>query len=393
MRTKFSPKWVSLFKGFGVLCLAVIGALGIWTKLILCDRPASVTQVNGTVLYSPSGSSQWITARPGQELQRGDQLLTDSQDSGVVVIFSDQNIAFRLEADSLITMTARWNRLTGSGSGGLFLSQGILKAETQPGSPEKYARFRIDTPLAQANVQGTRLIVQVLRSEQTTRISSLEGEVRVRARPDHAMLYQADTHPLPARESVITDNETLIVYAEPPSLEALVAHHQQGRVIDRQTGLGIEGVIIQVVGDPAIFAETDTDGYFNIPGSTTNSELMMVGTTGEASGELELITQVGQAKGRVVDFFEFQGVADVKVTPLRFPSLATSTDSDGAFTIQELPVGSHTLIVSTDGYISAVAEVTILQGTQISIGNVQLVPLNGVFHYLPIIMKNYQQYP
>lgn len=393
MSMQTATKWHSAIKYFALIGLLAIGAVLIWTQLVARGRPATITQVYGTVLVSPANDPEWITARPGQQLNPGDQLFTESQDSGATVVFNDQHIAFRLEADSLATMRAHWNAITQSGSGGLFVSQGTLKAETQDGAPTKQTRFQIDTPVARANVQGTRLIVQVLKGEQTTRISALEGQVSVRARPEHAVLYRSGSSQPEGQEAVISKNETLIVYAESPPIESLPASQHLGRVRDRDTGNGVGGVVVQVAGDPGRHAVSDEAGYFEIPGPTFNEELSMIGATDTVSGDPYLVAQVGQVKGKVENIFDGKSLSGAEIVPLRYPSLAAKSAPDGTFTIEELPAGNHTLLVKMDGYVSAVTEVSVDQAVHVSVGSIPLVPLNGIFNYLPITMKNFTQYP
>ncbi|GMQ78474.1 MAG: hypothetical protein BMS9Abin02_0988 [Anaerolineae bacterium] len=376
---------------FSVIIIALLWA--VWTAIVVRDRPATIADVSGSVFFSPANSSQWETARIGQVLYRGDQLLTNSPDGGVLVIFNDGNIAFRLEDDSLVTLNARWNHVLQRGSGGLFLSQGTLRAETQGGVSENYTRMRIDTPTAWADIQGTRLIVQVLNEQLATLVSSLSGEVHIKAKPDQAVLYMDDANPVKSKDFTISDNETMIVYVDSGSQPSLSLSNHQGRVKDRITGKGVGNVLVNVVGDPALFAETNKDGYFEISSSAANGELIIAGATSQVSGDLELITQVGQVRGQVLDFFNYKGVKDIKVFPLGNPALTTSTGSDGNFVIQELPVGAHTLILSGGGYLPTIAEVTISQGVHHALGQIRLVPLDSELNFLPIIINDFRQYP
>ena len=190
--------------------IMIVAVWVIWTGIVVRDRPATITSVTGSVLLSAANSSQWETARIGQKLNRGDQLLTNSLNGDVLAAFDDGNIAFRLERDSLVTLNARWNHVLQRGSGGLVLSQGTLRAETQEGAPENHTRMSIDTPTARADIYGTRLIVQVLNEQLATRVSSLSGEVHVRAKPDQAVIYKDDANPVKSKVYVISDNDTLI---------------------------------------------------------------------------------------------------------------------------------------------------------------------------------------
>lgn len=397
MRKPFPLKPVVILRVAVIAALSALVIWGVWTHIITRDRPATITAVFGTVLYSPAGDPQWVTARRGLPLHRGDQLLTQPPDGAVTVQFDDGNIGFRLEADTLVTLTARWNSLLPAGIGGLYLSHGALMAETRPDVQTSQTRFCIDTEAAQVTLESTRLIVQVLKEEPTIRISLLKGEVRVRAKPAQAALYRTDAQRLPERETVVTANETLIVYVEPQALAAPAFDSNLGRVVDPQTRGGVEGMVVQVIGDPGLFAVTDEDGYFDIQGAAFNSELMVVGTTEEMAGELELRPSVGLVSGRVVDAATHQGVGLAQIIPVGHPSLATETGTDGSFTIQELPAGTHSLTVVAEGYVSPIAEATITTRVLVSLPDIRVVPMDEdelePMAWLPIVFRQYGQYP
>jgi hypothetical protein len=157
----------------------------------------------------------------------------------------------------------------------------------------------------------------------------------------------------------------------------------------------VEGVVVQVIGDPELFAVTGEDGYFDIQDAAFNSELMVVGATEEVTGELELRPHVGLVSGRVVDAVTHQGVAQARIISVGHSSLATETGPDGSFTIQELSAGTHSLSVVAEEYVSIVAEVTIDTQALVSIPDIPVVPLDDLvpWSWLPIVVRDYLQYP
>lgn len=377
-----------------LLCVGVI-ALGVWKvgiPTIVRGRPATITVISGTVLYSSAGDSHWSTVDVGMSLQRGDQLLTQSPDGEATVQFNDGNIGFILKPDTLITLTAGWNVLLQAGSGGVDLDHGRLVVGTLHDAPTAETRFHINTQTAQVSVEGTWLVVQTLKGEPTTLVTSLEGDVRVRATAAEAALYRPDAQRLPERETLVKDGETLIVYVESP---AAPVSSNLGRVVDPLTGNGYGGVVVQVIGRPELFEVTGEDGYFGIQGAALNSELVLIGATETGSGELELRPDVGQVAGRVVDAITGEGIAQAKITPVGRPELATETGSDGSFTIQELPLGTHSLAISADGHIGVIAEATVGAEVLVVIPDIPMVPQNELvpWAYLPLIVRDWGQYP
>jgi hypothetical protein len=148
MRKSFPSILVVTLKVAVIIALSALVIWGVWAHIITRSRPATVTGVVGTVLYSPAGDPQWVIARPGLRLHRGDQLLTQPPDGAVTVQFDDGNVGFRLEADTLATLTARWNALLQAGSGGVYLSHGSLAAGTRNDAPTAQTRFCLRPPLA-----------------------------------------------------------------------------------------------------------------------------------------------------------------------------------------------------------------------------------------------------
>lgn len=381
---------ISVFRGVVIVALGALVVWGVWTQLVTSGRPATVMAVTGVVLYSPAGNLQWMTARPGTSLNQGDQLMTQP-DSAVTVQFNDGAIGFRLEAETLATLTARWNALLQAGSGGVYLSHGTLMAETREDIPTSQTRFCIDTEVAQVSLESTRTIVQALKDDPTIRVSSLRGDVRVRAKPAQAALYRADVQRLVGRETVVTTNETVIVHVEPPAVATPAPNSTLGRVVDAQTGSGVKGAVVQVVGDPALFALTDKDGYFEIQGAPFNSELILAGTTEEMAGKLELRPHVGRVSGRVVDVTTDQGIAGVWIAPVGQPALATETAPDGAFTIHELPSGVNSLTIVAEGYVTQVAEATVTTQVQVSLSDIPIVSVDALtpWAWLPAVFRQY----
>jgi hypothetical protein len=379
-----------------LICSLIV--LTLWATsayLIAQSRTATIIDVFGTVLYHNKGSSDWVTASPGMQIRAGDQLFTQAPEGVVRVVSDDGNIGFQLEPDTLVTFTARWNVILKAGSGGLYLDHGTLVAETRHDLPDSKTRFVIQTEAAKATIVGSRLVVQALRGMPATRISGLEGEIRVEATSDQVGIVRTDLNPVLEKEVVLNTAETVIVYIKQSESASGEFDHNRGRVLDSQTHKGVEGVVVQVAGAPELFAVTDDDGYFVIPGDGIDSDLVIAGTTGEVRGDLELQPFVSRLTERVVDGTTGEGIAKAVITPLEYPHLVAVTGSTGAFTIEGLPVGTHTLSVFADGYLSQLVEATISRDGRISIDPIHIFKI-GVYddlNFLPLIMKNFIQYP
>lgn len=380
----------------GAITIAVVVAFAAWsagTRLLAQSRPATIVEVSGTVLYSPAGDPQWVTARRGMTLQRGDQLLTVPPAGSAVLHLDDGSVGVSLDPDTLVTLTASWNPLRQEGKGGVHLSHGTLVAITQKDLPKALTRFCIDTEAAEVTIESTFLTVQVLKDEPTTRVSSLEGKVRVRAKPALAALYRPDAQRLPKREAVVRDNETLLVYVQSEPTPTTTLGGNLGRVVDASTGKGQPGVVVHVVGWPELFAVTDADGYFTIHNVPGRSELVVVGATDEVEGELELRPDVGRLTGQVIDASSGEGVPEAQIIPIGYPELGARTGLDGHFVLDEVPVGTHSLTVDAPERIGSVAEATINTEALVALQPIVLQPQEDMYLHLPIILVEYPQYP
>lgn len=393
MKTRRS-KLVALL---GAIALIAIIALGVWavaTNLVMQARPATIVELAGTVLYCPAQDSKWVTARAGMPLRRGDQLLTLPPNGLAVVQLDDGSVSFSLDPDTLLTLTASWNPLREVGQGGVHLGHGSLMAVTRPGLPKALTRFAIDTQAAHVMVESTQLQVQALGHEPTTRVSSLKGRVAVRAKLPGAALYWPDTQRLTARNVVLDSSQTILVYVEPEPTATAALGGNLGRVVDATSGQGQPGVVVQVLGNPALFDLTDADGYFAIADAPVQSELLAVGVTGEVRRALELRTGVARVTGRLVDASSGEAVAQAKVTPIGLPGLAVQTGPDGTFVLDELPAGMHSLTIVAPQYLGTAAEVTIDAEPHIVLPEVVIWPADlEPRAWMPLIFKDYYQYP
>ena len=145
--SKSRSKFIILMALLFILCVFIIW--GAWELLIIQDRPATIVETTGTVLYSAVGESQWTTAKLGMKLHKGDQLLTQPPEGTVIAVVDDGNFGFRMSPDTLVTYTARWNLLLAAGKDGIYLDQGEVIAETRDDvSPDK-TRFSVETDTAQ----------------------------------------------------------------------------------------------------------------------------------------------------------------------------------------------------------------------------------------------------
>jgi hypothetical protein len=393
MKTRIS-KPVALL---GAIALVAIIAFGVWAvaaNLKMQARPATIVQVAGTVLYCPAQDSEWITARAGMPLQRGDQLLTLPPNGLAVVQLDDGSVSFSLDPDTLLTLTARWNPLREVAQGGVYLNHGSLMAVTRPGLPKALTHFAVDTQAAEVMIESTQLQVQALSHEPTTRVSSLKGRVSVRAKLPGAALYWSDTQKLTARNVVLDSSQTILVYVEPEPTATAMLGGNLGRVVDAASGEGRSGVVVQVLGNPALFDITDADGYFAIADAPARSEFLAVGVTDEAQHALELRAGVAHVTGRLVDASSGEAVAQAQVMPMGLDGLAVQTGPDGSFVLDELPAGTHSLTIVAPQYVGTAAEVTIDTEPHIVLPEIVLWPADLEPRvWMPLILKDYYQYP
>ena len=374
-----------------VVSMFILCALSIWSAwelLITRERTATIVQTTGTVLYSAAGETQWTTAKLWMKLHIGDQLLAQLPDGTVTAVVDDGNFGFRMAPDTLVTYTARWNRLLEAGKDGVYLNQGVVIAETQHvASPDK-TRFSVETEAAQIVLEGSRTIVQKLKNEPTTRVSALEGEILVQPKSRDAKLLTSSNEILTEDEFLLNTEETVIIYTQSSEPEQEFAGNL-GHVVDKKTGEGVSGVLVQVVGKPDLFSISNQEGYFDIPGKSLYDELIIAGTTGNSTNELVLQPFTSQINQQILDATTLKGVSRAKVIPINYPKLAVETNSEGIFSLKGLPVGHHSLAVIADGYISPVAEATVTPHGQVSISLIQLIPANSIDAFLPMVMYKY----
>jgi hypothetical protein len=392
MKDRLSKPMVLL----GTLVVVAIVALVAWavaTRVVMQGRPATLVDVTGTVLYCPAEESEWVTAQAGITLERGDQLLT-LPDGRAFVQLDDGSVGFSLDPDSLVTLTARWNPLREVGQGGVHLNHGSLMAATQQGLPQALTRFAIDTEAAEVTIESTQLIVQALRHEPTTRVSSLHGRVSVRAKLPAADLYWPDAERLGARNVVLDGEQTVLVYVRPEPTATPLLGGNLGRVVDAASGQGRAGAVVHVLGDPALFALTDDDGYFAIADAPPRSELLIAGATDKVAGGLELRTEVARVTGRLVDGGSGEPVGEAQVTLIGQPQLTVQTGPDGTFVLDEVPIGTHSLSVAGPQYFGAAAEVTIDSEVHVILPDISIWPADvEPAVWIPLSCKNYFQYP
>jgi len=374
-----------------VVSMFILCALTIWSAwelLITRERTATIVETTGIVLYSAAGETQWTTAKLGMKLHKGDQLLTQPPEGTVIAVVDDGNFGFRMSPDTLVTYTARWNRLLEAGKDGVFLHQGLVIAETRHNVPPDKTRFSVETDSAHVILEGSRTIVQKLYTEPTTRVSALEGEILVQPKSSNAKLIMSSAEVFSDDEVLLNAEETVIVYFQSTEPEQEFASNL-GQVLDATDGEGVPSVLVQVVGKPDLFAVTNQDGYFDIPGKSVYDELIIAGTTENATTELILQPFTSQINQQILDATTLKGVSRAKVIPINYPELAVETDSEGIFSLKGLPVGSHSLAVIADGYISPVAEATVTPQGQVSISPISLIPADSIDAFLPMVMYKY----
>jgi hypothetical protein len=276
----------------------------------------------------------------------------------------------------------------------VYVDHGTLLAETRHELQDSATRFAVETSAARATIVGSRLMVQALRGIPTTRVSALEGEIRVEATSDQASILMDDLNPSLEKEVVLTSAETVIVYLKQPETTSEEFDRNLGRVIDQTTQEGVQGVVVQVVGAPELYAITDEEGYFAIPRDRIYGDLVIAGTTHQTSGDLVIQPIVNRLIDRVIDGVTGVGINKTMVTPLDYPQLAVVTDPSGTFEIFGLPAGLHSLSVVVEGYLSQVVEARITADGKAIIDPIYLFTREAVdeFEFLPIIL-NFSQYP
>jgi prenyltransferase beta subunit len=87
-----------------------------------------------------------------------------------------------------------------------------------------------------------------------------------------------------------------------------------------------------------------------------------------------VVPTTGSVTGTVVDSSNNQPLSGVSVVLLSDPSITTSTDSAGNFTLADVPEGSQTASFSIVGYTTAEVPIDLIPGSILDIGTVSLSP-------------------
>ncbi|MEN3202634.1 MAG: carboxypeptidase-like regulatory domain-containing protein [Atribacterota bacterium] len=155
-----------------------------------------------------------------------------------------------------------------------------------------------------------------------------------------------------------------------PLLHPLVT--VQGKVVDAVTGVGVEGAQVRLRDFPECFDLTASDGSFVLSRVPAGRRVFVVYSTGYAqksevvnvpqgvssfSLTIELAPLLGKLVGYVWDE-EGKPIAGALVT-VDGGNIAT-TDQNGSFALDNLPVGKVVLVVEKEGFVPYVTEVDIL---------------------------------
>ena len=150
-----------------------------------------------------------------------------------------------------------------------------------------------------------------------------------------------------------------------------------GFIRDNQTGSPIDGATLTIIERPGVSATSAGDGYFVLTGVTWGViQLKAVHSThttqtngidlppGGSSFDVYLDPARGTISGTVVDAITHAGLSGAWVCLDDDPGLGSSTDWSGTFSIPEVPVGSHRLLVSHWPHVTITTEPVDVTGEQ-----------------------------
>ncbi len=128
------------------------------------------------------------------------------------------------------------------------------------------------------------------------------------------------------------------------------------------------------VGPDRIFAVSGQDrvsGKQTLNGKSTPTTLI----EGQAAAVEIILTNVSPT-GTVTGTVRNQGTgATLSGATADIDGLSTTTNGDGGFTLNEIPQGPQTLTVKASGFMSTTRSVTVVAGTSVSAGSIELTPI------------------
>lgn len=166
-----------------------------------------VNSVKGHVTIRKQTSSKWLKLNTSSRIEYGDNIATDSG-SLVEIGFGDSNtITVGESSQAVVTAVTDSN---GNSTIEIYNAFGTVLSNIHPKAGEN-SRYRVCTPSAIAEIEGTYFWVSFRRKSRTTHVNVLSGNVRVRnprlkkrgfvdINPGHFTFITWDEHPtLPKR--------------------------------------------------------------------------------------------------------------------------------------------------------------------------------------------------
>ncbi|MCP4708197.1 MAG: T9SS type A sorting domain-containing protein [Planctomycetes bacterium] len=163
-----------------------------------------------------------------------------------------------------------------------------------------------------------------------------------------------------------------------------------GTVSDGQNPL--PGVQIQAVGPYPGQAVTDSDGYYEIPLVLAGTYTLTANLFGYEPGTSEEFTiaegdsltidfvlpllPTGNLSGQVTDAYSGLPIDQAQIEFIEAPISPVYSNGQGEYGFNEIPIGVHTLFISSSNTLPVEVEVTILAG-ETTVEDIQLIPIYG----------------
>ncbi len=170
-----------------------------------------------------------------------------------------------------------------------------------------------------------------------------------------------------------------------------------GRVTDYDTGYGISNARVAIQGT-SLYAYTDSYGYYTIKDIPVGNYTVVMTATDyttisgniivEANKTLTVngtmvkevpIVKTGNITGRVTDYYTGYSIPYAKVQ-ISGTSIYTYSDIYGYFTLEDVPSGDQTIVITCYGYYSVSDVITINPGGTVKV-SVRLVPSRYYYRY------------
>lgn len=162
-----------------------------------------------------------------------------------------------------------------------------------------------------------------------------------------------------------------------------------GKMLDIETGLPVQGVVISATGAGSYSTQTDINGLFNLSNLIPSSYTLVTNKSGYFPLQSNVTLSAGQTinsntnlerdvtptllsiSGQIVDADSATPLSAAQIV-INNTSITTTSSIDGFFNVSGLNPGSYSVTVSSSGYTNVGLSISAAAGGEVDIGVVPL---------------------